>query len=79
MNLEAFYEHIEDVLEQAILNEDGAIGLANLRTAKHWGVNARGTLPLGTLLPGARLEGGQLEELQLPGPFHRRTPHSYPF
>ncbi len=54
--IETFYERIDDVLEQAILNDQGDIGLANQGTADRWGLIARGTLPLHRLVPGARLE-----------------------
>lgn len=56
LSLEAYYEAVEDVLEQAILNAQGDIGLANLGSAERWGLTARGTLPLAPVVPGARLE-----------------------
>lgn len=55
LNLQAFHEWRADVLEQVIL-PSGVPGLANAGSARVWGLDAEGSLPLGPVLPGGLLE-----------------------
>lgn len=55
LNLQAFHEWRDDVLEQVIL-PSGVPGLANAGSARVWGLDAQGSLPLGAVLPGGLLE-----------------------
>jgi len=55
LNVEAFYEDRQDVLEQILL-PSGAAGLANAGDATYSGVKASLTLPLDALITAARLK-----------------------
>ncbi|WP_197409568.1 TonB-dependent siderophore receptor [Erythrobacter sp. YT30] len=55
LNVEAFHEWREDVLEQVIL-PSGVGGLANAGSARVWGMDVEGALPLRAVLPGGLLE-----------------------
>ncbi|WP_417455684.1 TonB-dependent receptor plug domain-containing protein [Kordiimonas sp.] len=50
-----FYEWKDDVLERTIL-ESGGEALANIGSAKRWGLNANANLPLDFMLKGGLLE-----------------------
>lgn len=54
-NLEAFHEWRSDVLEQIVL-PSGVAGLANAGSARVWGAQINGALPLRAILPGGLLE-----------------------
>lgn len=54
-NLEAFHEWRSDVLEQVIL-PSGVAGLANAGSARVWGAQINGALPLKAILPGGLIE-----------------------
>ncbi|WP_202843181.1 TonB-dependent receptor domain-containing protein [Luteimonas saliphila] len=54
LNVEAFHEDRQDVLEQVLL-PSGAVGLANAGDATYRGVKASLTLPLDAVLAAARL------------------------
>jgi hypothetical protein len=58
-NLEAFHEWRSDVLEQIIL-PSGVAGLANAGSARVWGAQINGALPLRAVLPGGLLEVNSL-------------------
>lgn len=55
LNIEAFHEWRDDVLEQVIL-PSGVPGIANAGSARIWGVDLEGSLPLTTVLPGGLIE-----------------------
>ena len=55
LNVELFHEWRDDVLEQVIL-PSGAFGVDNAGSARLWGLQASGSLPLTRLLPGGLLE-----------------------
>ncbi len=55
LNLEAFHEWREDVLEQVIL-PSGVPGIANAGSARFRGLDVEGSLPLTSILPGGLLE-----------------------
>ncbi len=59
VNLEAFYEWRSDVLEQIVL-PSGVPGLANAGSARVWGAEINGALPLRAVLPGGLLEVSSL-------------------
>jgi len=55
LSVEAYYEAINDVLEQGILT-DGSVGLVNQGKGERWGLTARGSLPLSPAIEGGVLE-----------------------
>lgn len=55
LNVEAFYEWRNDVLEQVIL-PSGQSGVANAGSARFWGFKANASLPLSGIIPGGLLE-----------------------
>ncbi|MEM1105154.1 MAG: TonB-dependent receptor [Pseudomonadota bacterium] len=55
VNVELFHEWREDVLEQVTL-PSGAFGVANAGSARVWGIEANGSLPLNAVIPGGLLE-----------------------
>jgi len=59
VNLEAFHEWRSDVLEQIVL-PSGVPGLANAGSARVWGAEINGALPLRAVLPGGLLEVSSL-------------------
>jgi outer membrane receptor protein involved in Fe transport len=58
-NLEAFHEWRSDVLEQIVL-PSGVAGLANAGSARVWGAQINGALPLKAVLPGGLIEVASL-------------------
>lgn len=55
LNMEAFHEWRDDVLEQVVL-PSGVPGLANAGSARVWGLDIDGSLPLTALLRGGLIE-----------------------
>jgi hypothetical protein len=59
LNLEAFHEWRSDVLEQIVL-PSGVAGLASAGSARVWGAQINGALPLKAVLPGGLIEVASL-------------------
>jgi hypothetical protein len=73
LNLEAFYEDRQNVLEQILL-PSGAVGLANAGDATYRGLKGSLTLPLDALLAAARVSvSGQLLDSSFDDPLIAST------